>query len=214
MKKLTPSNRRIVLASGSPRRLELARRIGFEPHIVVSDVPEVKTTSESPADYTRRLAFLKAQGVAEKLAGSDETADWILAADTIVVLGEEVLEKPVDLADARRMLKQLSGNSHTVITSFCWWSRSCHDASQNLPIVRSVETTVYFRELSDAMIEHYLATGESMDKAGSYGAQDIGSILVRKIEGSYFSVVGLPICEVIEALQEVGALENYPFPLL
>lgn len=213
MKTLTASNRRIILASGSPRRQELTRRIGFEPHVVVSDIPEVKTATESPADYTRRLAFLKAQGVAEMLVGSDETADWILAADTIVVLGDEVLEKPADIADARRMLGRLSGNSHTVITSFCWWSRSTHDGGEKLPIVGSVETAVHFRELSEEMIEQYLATGESMDKAGSYGAQDIGSILIRKIEGSYFSVVGLPICEVVEALQEVGALEKYPFSL-
>lgn len=214
MQKLSSSNRRIILASGSPRRRELTRRIGLEPVVIVSDVPEVKEASESPADYTRRLAFLKAQGVAQKLASGDETADWILAADTIVVLDGDVLEKPVDTADARRMLQRLSGNTHTVITSFCWWSRSAHDGSERMPIVRSVEADVVFRELDDAMIDSYLATGESMDKAGSYGVQDIGSTLVRKIDGSYFCVVGLPVCEIVESLQEVGAIDNFPFPSL
>ncbi|MBA2661843.1 MAG: septum formation protein Maf [Bradymonadaceae bacterium] len=211
MEPLTAHNRRIILASGSPRRLELARRIGLEPHVMVSHVPEIKGAHETPQEYTRRLAILKAQDVAQKLIDSSEPADWILAADTIVVFEGDVLEKPVDFEDACRMLGRLSGQSHTVITSFCWMSRRTREGQENLHAICSVEARVHFRELDEAMIQRYVASGEPMDKAGAYGIQDVGSTIVRHIEGSYFCVVGLPVCEVIETLQDLGGLVDYPF---
>jgi septum formation protein len=200
----------IVLASGSPRRLELTRRIGFEPHVVVSNIPEVCAEGESPQEYTRRLALLKAQDVARRLEGEKDMPAWILAADTIVVRDGELLEKPVDEEDARRMLRTLSGQWHRVITTFCWLSRIPVEGS--LPHgVYSVEAKVLFRVLSEEMIRRYVETGEPMDKAGAYGIQDVGGTIVRAIEGSYFCVVGLPVCEIIEALQGLGGLADYPF---
>lgn len=200
----------IVLASGSPRRLELTRRIGFEPVVVVSNIPEVCGEGESPEEYTRRLALLKAQDVARRLEGDKTMPAWILAADTIVVRGDELLEKPVDEEDARRMLTSLSGKWHKVITTFCWLSRQLVEGKAPHGVY-SVEAKVLFRDLSPEMIRRYVETGEPMDKAGSYGIQDVGSTIVRAIEGSYFCVVGLPVCEVVEALQELGGLGEYPF---
>ncbi|MFU8802548.1 MAG: Maf family protein, partial [Bradymonadaceae bacterium] len=190
----------IILASGSPRRLELTRRIGFEPTVVVSNIPEVYESDETPHEYTRRLALLKAQDVAQNLGKDEEKPAWILSADTIVVKDGAVLEKPLDEDDARRMLKRLSGQWHTVITSFCWLARTLSDDEPRCGVY-SVEAGVEFRELSEEMIRRYVATGEPMDKAGSYGIQDVGSTIVRAVKGSYFCVVGLPVCEVIEALQ-------------
>jgi septum formation protein len=208
---VTAQRRGIVLASGSPRRLELTRRIGFEPVVVVSHVPEVRAPDETPHEYTRRLALLKAQDVARKLEGDTDKPAWILSADTIVVLEEQILEKPSDEADARRMLSMLSGRWHTVVTTFCWLNRFAESQHRPLHGVHVVEARVLFRDLSPTTIERYVATGEPMDKAGSYGIQDVGSTIVRAIEGSYFCVVGLPVCEVVEALDELGGLGDYPF---
>ena len=198
--------RSIILASGSPRRLELMRRIGFEPIVEISSIAEVRADGETPRDYARRLAAEKARDVAGRLA--DGPHRWILSADTIVVHGEQVLEKPTDSADARRMLRQLSGECHRVITAFCW---SWPWGGKEIEEVCDVSATVWLRPLADKMIERYVATGEPMDKAGSYGIQDVGAVLVRRLEGSYFAVVGLPVCEVVETLQQLGGLENYPF---
>ena len=214
MAPVTSSNRCIVLASGSPRRRELVEGLGFEPVIRVSSVEERRQEGESPVEYTRRLALDKASAVAEACADEVSLPTWILSADTIVVNGAEILEKPADAAEARVMLRRLSPRGgdgearwHTVITAFCWLSRL--DGRSR---IRDVQTDVAFRPLSDAMIARYVATGEPMDKAGAYGIQGLGSALVREIRGSYFAVVGLPICEVVEELQALGGLEEFPFP--
>lgn len=206
MSQLNDTNRRFILASGSPRRLELMQNLGFEPEVRVSSIPEQQQPEESPTDYTRRLAFAKARDVADSFEGDDSLPDWVLAADTIVIFEDEVLEKPQDPDDAFQMLRSMSGREHVVETSFCWLQRSTGDYS-----VCSVQADVEFRELTDEMIQRYLDSGEPFDKAGSYGIQLLGSAFVRALDGSYFAVVGLPVCEVVEELQKLGGLEGFPF---
>jgi septum formation protein len=195
-----------VLASGSPRRRVLLEDLGFHPVVHVSEVPEHPESGESPRAYTERLAELKARDVAGRLSGSSRAPDWIVAADTIVVHEDEILEKPGGAAEAREMLARLSGTTHEVLTSFCLLER--HDERG---VVRTVRTEVDFRELGDETIERYIATGEPMDKAGGYGIQDLGGALVREIRGSFYAVVGLPIGEVVELLVALGAIEGFPF---
>lgn len=209
--KTARAERHIILASGSPRRLELVKKVGFIPQVQVSQVPEAIQPGEAPRDYTRRLARTKAEAVRAELAEDSAKPGWILAADTIVVLPQEgadpaVLEKPADEAQARAMLRRLSGRLHEVITSFCWLDRFSGALA-----VESVHAQVQFRELSDQLIARYVATGEPADKAGAYGIQDIGSALVRRIEGSYFAIVGLPVCEVVESLQKLGGASGFPW---
>lgn len=203
--KVTQNNRRIILASGSPRRLELCEQIGFEPQVRVSAIPEQKHPDETPEEYTRRLAREKAADVAASLQAG-EAPNWILAADTIVVLDGDVLEKPADQADAVAMLMRLSGRHHEVITSFCW-----HDRSSGEHRVESVAADVLFRTIGEEQARRYAATGEPSDKAGAYGIQDLGGVFVERIEGSYFTIVGLPIAEVVETLDELGGLGDFPF---
>lgn len=210
MKPVSPESPSILLASRSPRRLELTKRIGFHPLVRVSAVEEIREEGEAPRDYARRLAGAKARAVADAVEGTD-LPGWILSADTIVVHGKAVLEKPTDKEEARAMLARLSGEEHEVITAFCWLWRSPGAPDARVEAVRDLSAKVWMRELSPEMIARYVATGEPMDKAGSYGIQDVGSVLVRRIEGSYFCVVGLPVCEVVETLEELGGLESYPF---
>lgn len=195
-----------MLASGSPRRRELAERIGLSPRVKVSDIPEEIRDGESPRDYTRRLARQKAEDVAQKLARESDWPSLVLAADTIVILDDEILEKPADRAEAFEMLRRMAGRWHVVQTSFCWLDRT----SEVSPHVGTLSTDVRLRDLPDPFIDSYVATGEPLDKAGAYGIQDLGSLLVRELEGSYFNVVGLPVCEVVEALEELGRLEVHP----
>ena len=210
MQSVNSASPSILLASRSPRRLELTQRIGFSPVVRVSAVEEVRAPGEEPVAYARRLALAKARAVAEDVKGTD-LPRWILSADTIVVHGKEVLEKPEDEADARQMLSRLSGEEHEVITAFCWLWRGSKESPEQKEAVRDVSARVWMREFTAETIARYVATGEPMDKAGSYGIQDVGSALVRRIEGSYFCVVGLPVCEVIETLDELGGLGPYPF---
>ncbi len=210
MKAVNPENRSIILASGSPRRRELTRRIGFEPIVEVSSILEVHEPSESPIQYARRLAVEKARDVASSLR--ETPPRWILSADTIVVHDGDILEKPADSDDAKAMLRRLSDDEHEVITAFCWtWPSASGEDDGPLEVVRDVSARVWLRRLDDEMIARYVATGEPMDKAGSYGIQDVGAVLVRRLQGSYFAVVGLPVCEVVETLQQLGGLESYPF---
>ncbi len=206
MSHVTENDRRIILASGSPRRLELCRQIGFEPIVVVSNIPEERASDESPAEYTRRLASDKGADVAEKLDGDADAPDWILSADTIVELDGDVLEKPADEDEAVEMLLRLSGREHQVITSFAWRSR----ATGRL-LVRSSTANVWFRSIDESSARRYAQTGEPMDKAGAYGIQDLGGVFVDRIDGSFFTVVGLPIAEVVEALRSIDGLGPFPF---
>ena len=179
----------IVLASQSPRRKEILTTAGIPFIVRVSAVPEVRGARESPREYVRRLAREKAVAVAE-------AGEVILGADTTVVLGDAVLEKPRDPAEARQMLGILSGREHTVLTGVC----ILHPAG----VMEEVESTsVRFAELTSEEIEDYVASGEPMDKAGAYGIQGLASKFVGRIEGCYFNIMGLPIARVYRMLQRL-----------
>ncbi|MEQ1887148.1 MAG: Maf family protein [Bryobacteraceae bacterium] len=171
---------KLILASQSPRRKELLAAAGFEFTVRARPVEEVRKNGENPVDYVRRLAREKAGAAWERL---DEVA---LGADTVVVLDEHVLEKPVDFDDAVRMLRMLSGREHSVITGICLR----HAAGA---IVDHAETRVRFHAMADWEIEEYVRSGEPMDKAGAYAIQGLASKYVERIDGCYFNVVGLPV---------------------
>jgi nucleoside triphosphate pyrophosphatase len=173
----------LVLASQSPRRAELLRTAGFAFTVRARPVEEVRRTDEGQREYVRRLAREKADAAWER------ASEIVLGADTVVVAGEQVLEKPRDLNDARSMLAALSGRTHTVITGICL--RHSQGA-----IVDSESTRVHFVSLTDEEIDAYVATGEPMDKAGAYAIQGLASKFVDRIEGCYFNVMGLPLALV------------------
>jgi len=178
----------LVLASQSPRRAEILRQAGI-PFVVRSAlVDEAPQANEQPEDYVRRLAEEKALAVA---AAPDET---VLGADTTVVIGNELLGKPEDAADAVRMLEVLSGRGHQVLTGICLRRPS--------GTVRDFAATrVWFTRMTSREIEDYVASGEPLDKAGAYAIQGLGSKFIERIEGCYFNVVGLPIALVYKHLR-------------
>ena len=183
----------LVLASQSPRRSEILRQAGIPFTVRVADVDESVLGAESPADYVRRLAEAKAYAIE---AADGET---VLGADTTVVIDGEILAKPADAADARRMLVRLSGRRHEVLTGICL-RRGGH-------AIRDYATTgVVFAALSDREIDEYVASGEPMDKAGAYAIQGLASKFVERIEGDYFNVMGLPVALVYRLLR--GSLFN------
>ncbi|MBI5084701.1 MAG: septum formation inhibitor Maf [Acidobacteria bacterium] len=181
----------IVLASQSPRRRELLAQAGFTFIVRVPAVEEIHQPGESPSDYVQRLAAAKAAAVQ---ASGEE---WVLAADTTVVVGSHILEKPASPADAARMLRLLSGRDHAVITGVC-----LRHGSQSWSAIES--TTVRFAPLSEAEILAYAASGEPLDKAGAYAIQGLASRFIPRIDGCYFNVVGLPIALVYRLLRDAG----------
>ncbi len=183
----------VVLASASPRRRALLELAGIPHRVEPSRVDEDRLAAADPAAFTRRAARHKARAVAERSpAGS-----WVLGADTSVVLDERLLGKPRDVAHGRRMLQQLSGRDHEVLTAVC-----LQRAGDGRPAELLARTRVSFRTLAPDWIEGYLASGEPMDKAGAYGIQGLGALLVRAIDGSYTNVVGLPLGETVDLLVE------------
>lgn len=166
---------------------------GFQFIVRAPEIPEVRAPGESPIDYVRRLAHEKA------LAVPMNPGETILAADTTVVIEDEVLEKPRDASDATRMLRLLSGAAHNVITGACV-------RHGERTIVDTAATRVHFAALSDAEIAEYVASGEPMGKAGAYGIQGLASKFVERVEGCYFNVVGLPIALVYRNLKMIGAI--------
>jgi len=189
----------LVLASGSPRRKELLEEAGLEFTVLTQPIDESRLDQERPHEMALRLARAKARAVAQGLA--DPTV--VLGADTIVVLGDEVLGKPDDEAEATDMLRRLSGREHEVIT--CVAVTRAPGAEDWA--VRTVRTRVVFRELTPRVIERYIATGEPMDKAGSYGIQGLGVQLVERTDGSFTNVVGLPLVEALECIARLGGPE-------
>ena len=162
--------------------------LGIPVRVVPSHIPEVRRPVETPVDYVERLAREKALSVPGRL---------VLGADTTVVVRDEVLEKPLDAADALRMLRKLQGRTHQVVTSVALVAdETVHQATD--------VTNVIFRRLDDAFLEAYVATGEPMDKAGAYGIQGYGAALVERIDGDFFSVMGLPLRLVLELLERAG----------
>ncbi len=186
--------KRLVLASGSPRRREFFERMGYRFEVVRPGTEELVRGGETPAEYVGRNAAEKAAEVARRL-GDDCV---VVAADTIVVLGDEILEKPKDADDARRMLRELSGATHHVMTGLC-----VRAGGEGGDEARQVVTTeVEFKPLKEAEIEAYVASGEPMDKAGAYGIQGHAAYMIRAIRGSYTNVVGLPLAETVDLLAD------------
>lgn len=189
----------LILASGSPRRRDLLKACGIQlASVVPSQIPEIRHSTESPQAYTQRLAREKS------LAGRHAHA-YVLAADTIVCLDDRVFEKPIDDRAAEHILQQLSGQWHRVITA---WAIAFHpqEQSQRPHIVSEgyCISEVKFRQLQPPEIQSYIQTGEGSDKAGSYGIQGIGAALVESIRGDYSNIVGLPITDIIRALDAIG----------
>ncbi|HZC46776.1 MAG TPA: Maf family protein [Candidatus Acidoferrum sp.] len=184
---------KVILASASPRRHQLLGAAGIEFEAIESRVPEQHVTGEPPRDYALRMARDKAGAVSSKFPDA-----IVIGADTIVVCENQILEKPTDAADARRMLSMLSGRTHTVVTAFA--------LARAGKILESspVESRVTFRKLTDAEIEDYVATDEPFDKAGAYGIQGVGGGFISQVEGSRDNVMGLPTAHVTAALARYG----------
>ena len=181
---------KLILASGSPRRAEILSSVGWEFEKRVADIDETEFLNEKPADYVQRLAREKAEAVAAHYENA-----LVLGADTIVVIDGKIIGKPKDLADARRMLKLLSGRWHEVLTGVAILEiQSPKSKVQSLKTVVGIQRTrVKFAELSDAEIEFLVEKGEPLDKAGAYAVQAQAALFIEEIEGDYWNVVGLPI---------------------
>jgi septum formation protein len=184
----------VILASKSPRRRALLEQIGLSFSLDPADVDERILPGETPEVYVVRVALDKARVVAGRAK-----MGIVIAADTIVVIGAAILGKPADAADARRMLSMLSGREHEVVTGL-----AVMDAASRRSFVRTSVTKICFRKLSEREISAYVATGEPFDKAGAYGIQERGALLVERIEGCYSNVVGLPLSLLGEMLRDFG----------
>lgn len=194
----------LVLGSASPRRKMLLEEVRLVFRVEVSDAEDGRRPEEAPGVYVERAAAAKAGQVADRLAG-ERPAPFVLGADTIVVVDDDVLGKPRDDAEGERMVTRLLGRWHEVITAVVL----CRAGEGELD--RAVVTTgVRFRDASDAEVKRYVATGEGRDKAGGYAVQGIASGFVRELRGSYANVVGLPVVETLELLRAHGALGEWP----
>ena len=191
----------LILASSSPRRKKLLSQIGIPFHPRVSNIDENMNTATSPFS-PRKLAVKKAKAVY-----SDLSKNWILGADTVVMLGEALIGKPKDSEEAKSTLVKLNGKDHKVITGFCLL-----DPTGEIGHMEEITTFVKVKKLTAQEITAYIATSEPFGKAGSYGIQGIGAFMVEAITGSYSNVVGLPLCALIKALRRTGALEAFPIP--
>ncbi len=186
----------LILASKSPRRQYLLKQAGLTFQVIPSQVDESTIAQAPPSEYVRILSEAKARNVSDKFPES-----WVIGADTVVVINNTILGKPSSIDEARSMLKRLSGQTHQVYTGFA----VCCKARQYL-FSETVKTDVIFKELNNKEIEWYIHTKEPFDKAGAYAIQGLGTFLVKRINGSYTSVVGLPVCEIIELLIREGIL--------
>lgn len=194
---MTPA---IVLATSSPRRIELLRKLGLEFNVVPPIVEEKHIKGESPLDFAIRASREKALSVSSKLNG-----DYIvIGADTIVVIDKEILGKPRDETEAKLMLLRLSGREHRVITGI-----SIVKPKKEVLYNKCVESKVKFRSLAPWEVEGYIKTMEPMDKAGGYGVQGIGAFMIEEIHGSYTNVVGLPLSHLTDALTKLDILKLF-----
>jgi septum formation protein len=196
--------KRLILASASPRRKELLALLRLPFEVIVSDVDET-AKEELPHQTAERLAVSKAYAIAETLMCD---ASIVIGADTVVALTDEapatVLGKPNDHEDARRMLRLLSGRTHSVFTGVSLIETDVDGDCAWRSTQTVVDTQVTFRQLTDEMIEAYIATGEPFDKAGGYGIQGYASTFVESVYGDYFNIVGLPIATVAKMLEDIG----------
>jgi septum formation protein len=186
----------IVLASESTRRVDILRTLGISFSIMPPGIDERRKPYESPKDYVLRIAYEKARKVGDLFPDK-----WIIGADTVVVHKGKVLGKPKADEDAVAMLKRLRANWHKVFTGYC-----ILNASKQIVYQDVAETKVFIKDLTDDEIAKYVGTSEPFDKAGSYAVQGRGGYMVKEIKGSYTNVVGLPICEITEALLSLGIL--------
>ena len=181
-----------ILASQSPRRKELLSMLGLEFEIITADIGETMDPALSAQEAVAEVCRKKAQAVGQAHPGR-----LIVAADTIVVVDRTILGKPHTEEEAKAMLRSLSGRSHTVMTGFCLWKDGQFETHVE-------QTHLRFRDLSDAEIAAYVATGSPMDKAGAYGIQDQAAIFVEALDGDYYNVMGLPLCSLVKCLRSWG----------
>jgi septum formation protein len=196
----------LVLGSASPRRRDILAGLGLPFSVVPAELSEERGASESAEGYLERIVNDKLTAVAQRLAGRDDYAA-LLVADTIVVLDGDILGKPKTTDEAEALVWRLVGRTHLVRTGY---ALACAAAPGVAKRYRLVESRVSMRAASRNEVRRYAETGEGMDKAGAYAAQGIGAFLVERIEGSYHNVVGLPACEVISDLVDLGLLEHFP----
>jgi len=187
---------RLILASKSPRRYELLKQVGLDFEVIPSRVMEDIVQKESPKEHVIRLAEAKARDIA-----SGYPDRWVIAADTIVYINGSILGKPKSREEAMEMLHRLSGQEHWVLTGF-----SVFHLGEGKSDKEAVQTAVKMKTLSPTEMEWYVQTGEPFDKAGGYAIQGIGSFMIESIRGSYTNVVGLPLCELIQMLNRLGAI--------
>lgn len=190
-----------VLASASPRRKELLEKMGLQFSIVVSEADESTVSRDIPVNlYVQELALLKASATAKMLLRNKKAL--LIAADTIVTLDGEILGKPDGEDGAKKMLSSLSGRTHEVYTGYCVMR-----ISDGKTVCNSIKTEVKFKTLTERKIRSYIESGEPMDKAGAYGIQGLGSMLIEKINGDYFNVVGLPVSALADTLEKEFDIE-------
>ena len=187
---------RLILASRSPRRSELLKQLGFDFDIIPSRVEERSDYPETPREQVIRLAEAKAADVEGQYPGR-----WVVAADTVVFVDGTVLGKPKDPQEALDMLNRLSGREHSVLSGF-----AVRNFEKNKGAHQAVQTAVKMKPLTSAEMRWYVNTGEPFDKAGGYAIQGMGAFMIESIRGSYTNVVGLPLCELIQALNGLGAI--------
>ena len=187
----------LILASKSPRRRYLLQQAGIEFSAIPSEFDENSVKQSSPNTYVKFLAESKARDISQKYPDN-----WIVGADTIVLIDDTILGKPACDEEARMMLKRLSGRTHRVLTGYC----ICHKNNACF-FSDTVTTQVHFKKLTQAEIDWYIRSGEPFDKAGAYAIQGLGTFLVKRINGSYTNVVGLPVCEILEFLIKHGVID-------
>jgi septum formation protein len=195
----------LVLGSGSPRRREIISALGLPFQVLAADIDEERRPGEPPLAYLERIVTEKLAGVRARWGAAAHAA--VLVADTTVVLGDDVLGKPLDVADAVRLFSRIAGRAHTVYTRYAIGLPG--EAAARL--ARTVETRVQIRAAEAEEIHAYAATGEGLDKAGAYAAQGIGTFFIERVEGSYSNVVGLPACEVLSDLRALGLVRSASF---
>jgi septum formation protein len=195
---------KLILASASPRRAQILRDAGFAFEVRPAHVNETRLQREAAAAYVSRLASSKARLIARKLQAKNENA-FVIGADTVVVAGRHILGKPANAADARRMLRLLNGKKHKVLTGV-----SIISVPSGREFIHVEATRVQFLRITSRDIREYLATREPFDKAGAYGIQGIGGRFVRRIEGCYFNVMGLPLSRVWSMLRAAGWSDRNP----
>ncbi len=189
-------NNTLVLASSSPRRIEFLNTMGVDFKAIPSSLDESIVKTKSPKEMVEKLAFLKAQ-----IVSKDYPESYVIGADTVVALSDQILGKPKDEDDAKRMLTKLSGQTHSVWSAFTVLCKK-----QSIEITKSFESKVLMAEISEEEIDNYIKTGEPEGKAGSYAIQGIGSQFVSSISGSYSNVVGLNISELIKVLKSYNVI--------